>query len=376
MFFSAPTIAAESRTGEASPCNGGCCRGQCPHTEFWVIDTHCAPTCCGMETGIDRIVCRRFSSNCQWQEVPLAEFLTAPPMITVIHAHGNGQSYNEGMKTARQFHGKLKNCACASFRFVLWSWPSEGGARKVKDLLQVHARWADCQGYYLARVVAQMSNRFPINLSGHSLGAMVTASALHFLGGGSICGRALADPPPLGFYDLRCVHMAGAVDNDLMLPGRRYGMAFSAASRVVMGCNAEDRLLKLWPLISFRGASAAGVTGLASPHLLGEHQRKYSSFCAAQYVGRRHTSVAYFDSQAVADRFCRVFFAPPTPAAEHVHEGLPLQGSAGSTSPGDCNLSSGDVVQLTLGQELPVAKQTPLLDLHLHPLRAPHRPRR
>ena len=124
------------------------------------------------------------------------------------------------IKTGQILFSKLERCGTVPFRFVVWSWHSKGpGSRRgFSNRVRTHADWADAQGYYVANMVSRMSNAYPINLMGFSLGSITASSALHFLGGGQIAGRTIPSTPPTGYYDLRSVHLAGAMDNDLLMP--------------------------------------------------------------------------------------------------------------------------------------------------------------
>ena len=90
------------------------------------------------------------------------------------------------------------SCCPGQKRLVCWSWPAERvykterlRVRMIRKNLRIKYVYAEYQGYYLAKLVSQMSLSQRVTLSGHSYGAITSAVALHLMGGGA--ARAACD---------------------------------------------------------------------------------------------------------------------------------------------------------------------------------------
>jgi hypothetical protein len=250
--------------------------------------------------------------------------LVAPetPLPMIYYVHGNGHSETMALRGGRQLYDSLCRCTSASFRFVLWSWPADTPTRGLFNGFRVHSVQADRQGFYLAWVVGHTPpTSQPASLAGHSLGGITIAAALHYLAGGSINGRQLSSSTPPELLHLRCVHIASAVDNDAMLPGRRYGMSFRAAERVLVFRNPRDRMLPFWERrISPRGVPAISLYGLACPSQLGPDRYKLEQFTTTSFLRRRHFYPPHYRSPEVVSRLVHLFLAPPMPSAKEPRE--------------------------------------------------------
>jgi hypothetical protein len=282
----------------------------CPSqgSEFWVISTRGAAVQCNPYAPLELLHVNELV-NCRWRLSSLEELLaTSGRLPTLIFAHGNGLSEEEALEVAALLYDGLRGCAPGPFRFVLWSWPADLPGHSLQERIRLHARQADYEGFTVARVIAQMIPGPPIGISGHSLGAITTVAAMHHLAGGAIGNRVLAMPVS-GDFDLRAALVAGAIDNDVLLPGLRYDQALNRADRFVVFKNSADRVLPHWSFLSERDREAMGYTGaLVSPAMAElvrlEHIR------ATPHVGSRHASTVYFQSPGILRILCCVFFSP------------------------------------------------------------------
>jgi hypothetical protein len=164
----------------------------------------------------------------------------------------------------------------------------------------------------------------PIGIGGHSLGGITVAAAMHHLGGGAIGNRALGCQLP-GLHDLRAALIAGAIDNDLLLPGRRYDRALNSADQFLVFKNSQDKVLPHWPLFSERGAEAMGYTGAVTHPAMGPALMRLEQVSSTPHVGSRHASTAYFRSPGIQRILCCVFFGPRRFPPLYVDEPLHLE---------------------------------------------------
>ena len=127
---------------------------------------------------------------------------------------------------------------------------------KFKEMIQKNLRtkyvYSEYQGYYVAKLVNQMSLSQRVMVAGHSYGGIITSSALHYLGGGCLRGLTLAGGQAVERPNLRGGVVSGAFDNDALIPGYRYGQAFVAAEKIYVTRNIKDSTLKNWHKVSFR----------------------------------------------------------------------------------------------------------------------------
>jgi hypothetical protein len=303
------TILFAPAVGEGASCD-------C-YSEFWVINSRCAPICQGVVGGVSKLKFRRYVEKEGWRDATLAEFVeSGRDLPTVFYAHGNGLSHSQAMSAGWSMYGELKRC-CNRFRYVLWSWPAEKATRGVINNMRIKSVRAEHQGYYMAWVINRMlPHPAPISVSGHSLGGITACVAAHYLGGGVFRGRQLASWPAPEEIDFRVVMISAAADNDAMLPGRPYGAAFKAADRVVVLFNPRDRTLKFWPKVSFRGAQAISKSGMASPWRLGEDRAKLEQYTTTGEVGGKHRFKVHFQAPGVMAQVRDAFFSPIPNAIE------------------------------------------------------------
>ena len=118
-------------------------------------------------------------------------------MPTLFYSHGNTLKQRGAMKSFWQVYRRMR-CCPGRKRLVCWSWPAQRvikGLRirkMIMDNLRLKLTYAEYQGYYMAKLVQQMSLAQRVMLSGHSYGAISVSTAAHWLGGGRLRGLTLA----------------------------------------------------------------------------------------------------------------------------------------------------------------------------------------
>ena len=316
------TFASAYSPLEALGCNGACSDGcdecqcvlplNCCHScpELWVINTRCAPRCRNLDAGFERITYKRWDPSCrrfvrESRETFLANEASMP---SLFYIHGNSLEHDTAMKACWWFYQKMRCCE-GQKRLVFWSWPSERvirGLRLRKVILgnlRLKLHYAEHQGYYMAKLVQQMSLSQRVTLTGHSYGGITAAVALHYLGGGEFAGRVIENGYADTHPNLRAAIISGAFDCDNMYPGCRYGQSFVAAEKIYVTRNVRDRTLSGWPNISYRGRKAIGITGL-NRDCLGQYGHKLCQMHAPRSIRRQHRFRTYLESDKIVGTIC------------------------------------------------------------------------
>lgn len=301
---------------QCDECSLCTCRLNCCHElpEMWVINTRCVPRCNNLDDGFERISYKRYDAKCgRFVTESRESFLAGEAsMPTLFYIHGNTLKHKGAMKGFWQVYEKMR-CCPGPKRLVCWSWPAQRVykgfpiRKKIMDNLHLKFAYAEYQGYYLAKLVQQMSLSQRVMLSGHSYGAITSAAAAHWLGGGSLRGLTLEGGKPVERPNLRLGMISGSFDNDALLPGYRYGQAFVAAEKVFVTRNRRDRTLKKWTKISYRGRPALGVTGL-NARRLGQYRHKLCQKTMTADVHRSHYLRPHLRSTRFVSMLCCLSF--------------------------------------------------------------------
>lgn len=188
-------------------------------------------------------------------------------------------------------------------RFVIWSWPSDQGDNGViRDVRAVAAR-TDRVAWYFAQWLAEAAPERRVTLIGTSFGARIVGGALHLLGGGRLGFFELEDShpaPPLA----QVVFVSPAIDDDWLLPGRRFGGAWPQVERMLLVNNSADRTLKRyhWLYGPRSQAEALGHAGLRRGALPDGVRERVVQLDAAHIIGSQHGCGPYFESPALLAR--------------------------------------------------------------------------
>jgi hypothetical protein len=298
-----------------------CCCGSLP--ELWVINTRCAPKCSNLDRGFEMISYQRFDRcrGCFVKESRESFLAGEATMPTLFYIHGNSLKHKGAMKGFWSVYEKLR-CCPGQKRLVCWSWPAERvykmeGLRfreMVRKNLRIKYVYAEYQGYYLGKLVSQMSLSQRVTLSGHSYGAITSSVALHLMGGGCVNGLRLEGGAPVERANLRAVMISGAFDCDMLYPGHRYGQAFVAAEKIMSTFNCHDRTLRKWPKSgSTRGCQALGFSGMSASRL-GQYRHKFLQINTYPENGRSHYLGPHLKNPRFMAAYCSTAFGGITSA--------------------------------------------------------------
>jgi len=193
------------------------------------------------------------------------------------------------LRRGSDIHGPL--------RFVIWSWPSERAAGRIRDARQ-KARRTDVEAFLLGSYLAKASTSESISLVGFSFGARIITGAVHLVGGGSLAGYHLSEVPDT-VIPFRVSLLAAAVENNGLLPGGRYHRALRHIDRLLLMNNSRDRALNFfWIIDPKRRPKALGDTGIArAPGALQIEQYDW-----AHCIGREHSLMEYLCRSAIMNR--------------------------------------------------------------------------
>lgn len=305
----------------------GVCAADQPSEDIWLISTRRSSLLRPAGKNADHLTYWQLGADNSWQPADLEALLDSddPAVPTTVFVHGNYTDSQQAVQIGWTAFNRL-NCRAAGrpFRFVIWSWPTDRMRGILKDL-RIKGSRSDVQSYYLAGWLDRLDPDVPVSLVGHSFGARVVTGALEILGGGQVAGRTLpSDRLPVERGPVRAVLLAGAFDNDWLLPRRRYGSALSQVERLLVTRNDRDPVLKFYPLLSRpRGPGAMGYTGPACPARLGQEREKIEIVNVECSVGRSHSSQSYLDSGTVISQLARYSF-PELPKPETAVRGPTL----------------------------------------------------
>lgn len=294
--------------------HGKLCEYSAP--DFWVVNSRCAPRCRGLDAGFERLTYQRWDPDCKkFIHESLETFLACQADIpTLLFSHGNTLTHDNAMESCWKVYNRIKVCPGPKM-LVFWSWPSEilykrpllRPIRLARDNIQAKYVYAEYQGYYIAKLANLMSTAQPLTLSGHSYGGVTAICALHYLGGGRLNGLVLEEGAEVERPNLRAAIISGALDNDAMYPGYRYGQTFASVETFYMTFNDRDATLKRWPTHSFRNQQAAGYTGICASRL-GSYTHKLVQQKLTEDVGRSHYMRPHLASTQMISAICKTAF--------------------------------------------------------------------
>jgi len=294
-------------------CNLNCCYDP---PEFWVINTRCSPKCNNLDAGFETLSYKRWDPECRrWVKEIRESFLAQEAsMPTMFFSHGNTLKHGPAMESAWEVYNRMR-CCPGQKRLVFWSWPAQIVYKRpllrprevILKNLRIKLVYAEYQGYYMAKLVQQMSMTQRVMLAGHSYGGISAATAAHWLGGGTLRGITLEGGQPVEIPNLRLGIVSGAFDNDAMIPGCRYSQAFVTANKVYVTRNCRDKTLDNWPRVSYRGRKAVGVTGI-NANRLGQYRDKLCQQTLTADVGRSHYLGPHLESKRFVASLCCLAF--------------------------------------------------------------------
>jgi hypothetical protein len=277
---------------ECPPPQGGWCQPFA--ADVWLIETRCLPGVCGAHGVDERMRFQRWDAG-RFVDTSQIDFLEtlAHDQTTCFFVHGNRVSACDARRIGVDFARRLGNSG-GSFRFVIWSWPSDRVIGPIRDA-RIKASRADAEAYYLASVLAELPPSADVSLVGWSFGARTITGGLHLLGGGVFAGNSLnrVDQPTIR---PRVVLMAAAVPRGWLLPGGAAGLAPRQVEQLTLLYNPSDPALKHFPFVFRPGRpQALGFEGIAARQL-GTAGGLVQQYNVSGTIGRSHAMARYTQS--------------------------------------------------------------------------------
>ena len=300
-----PAVATTTRTSvDATP--GACCSLPRDQDEVWLVSSY-GVGCCGYGPGGPPLRYWKYCRPQGWVGASADEFWSslAPETHLSVAIPGNRMDMSDATRFGWAIYGAAVRNAPEQppMRFVIWAWPSGKASGGPANDARVKAARADVDARILASFLQRLPSQSSLSLTGYSFGARIIGGALELVAGGAVNGVALpldataAPPPPA-----RVVFMAAAIDNDWLLPGRRYGMAMGRMSHLTLLNNGCDRVLRFYGrMVRKRGGpQALGYTGQAAPGWLGPELTKLEQHDVCCLIGKPHDWEHYTGSPRIA----------------------------------------------------------------------------
>lgn len=272
-------------------------------TNYWILSTRRCPQktesglCCRPDVyRVDE--CGRMH-GCRMEEFNAA---MDPGRPLCIMTHGSFVDWESMLSDSRRTFNWLQQCCGQSLQVVFFTWPSDEFQSPFVSIdVELLGHRSAVNGFYLARVIAELPAVHRITLIGHSHGARVSSAALHLLSGGVIRGFRLGIPYS-GQHRLRAIFAAAAVDHDWLNPDERYARALHCVECVVNLTNRHDAALLIYPLRRPFSSRALGQTGLTQKdrRKLGRHAIKYRDLDVSHIIKSGHIWPHYYSQPTIA----------------------------------------------------------------------------
>lgn len=273
--------------------------------QVWLVSTRHAP----LAPPADRCMLLEYwqlQADGTWTAADEGLFLASqtPAEPVSVFIHGNRADWQGSVDAGWLAYCQLKQQAGArGVRLVIWSWPAERVHNRNRPDTQEKAQRSDGQGVYLAQWLERLPPDVPVCLIGYSFGARIITGALHLLAGGDLDGHCLAPLSVARQAPIRAVLVAGAMDNDWLLPCSRNGLASRPLERLLITVNGCDPALKWYSFLYGRGGPPAlGYTGLACPEWLGPEALKIEQVDVSGEVGKVHDWACYASTPSLVSR--------------------------------------------------------------------------
>jgi hypothetical protein len=278
----------------------------------WILSIrHCPQDCvecaCRFEFGVNRA-----DWNGHWEPSSMTEFQQSliPGVPICVMIHGSFVTEETVAEDSRQTVRWLRQAAPdLPLQVVFISWPSDGiftldPAVAASSLIPsvdvgILGRRAELNGCRIAKLVESFPSASPVCLIGHSHGARMVSSAMHFLGGGELQGIRVCDGPR---HRVRAVLAAAAIDHDWLVPGQRYDRALCGAECVLSLRSKYDWALSIYPLRRPFSRLALGQCGFTTKdrQALGARAQQVADLDVSDMLGAGHIWPRYYEQPGIA----------------------------------------------------------------------------
>jgi Alpha/beta hydrolase of unknown function (DUF900) len=234
---------------------------------------------------------------------------------SVVFVHGNGYTYRNAVEEAVRIRAVLEanGGLTGDSVFIVFDWPSEGGANDLVVNLNEQARRSRVAAYHLARLLQTAPPGSRICLMGQSNGGRIVLTTTHLLSGAPLTSfwsepevQLTSGRPDLR---LRAVLLDAAAGHHWLNPGERLDQALPMCEALLNLRNCADYALSVYMLGVYTGLRPAlGQAGLLPSDLqvLGPLSARIEQLNLHSMVGFSHTSFPQaLDLPEVAARIAR-----------------------------------------------------------------------
>lgn len=251
----------------------------------------------------------------------MAEMLSElrPDVPTVVFTHGSFVKFSDTVCESKATSRWLRSCICGrSIQTIFFTWPSDENVRYLPGSVRELTRRAEFNSFYLAQLLGMLpcdaSVGGRLTVMGHSHGGLMTAAAMHLLGGGLVQGRSSRSRLR---WRPNVVLAAPALDRDWLTPKTRsrtlialnqvcdrgrYDRAMCVTNSMLILRNKHDLALKVYPLRRPFVKQALGKAGLSrrDKDRLGAAACRIKEVDVSRQLGCKHIWPYYLQHQSIA----------------------------------------------------------------------------
>jgi hypothetical protein len=258
--------------------------------EIWHISTRGLAQYDNLELEVDKIEYLQLVSG-EWQQRTADDFNTSQDVDTCFLIHGSPASTELVLQVTLDVYQHIRPVISDTnkFRYVIWSWPADRQVGGIVKEFKDQAIRSQPQGFYLAHIIDRCRAHNRTLVVGYSMGARVSACALHLLGGGS--NPYTPRLTPQSDRKVTYLTVGGAIDQDWLESGNYFGNALTVVDQYLNVHNPADPLLKRYKKLTPRKAErvvALGYDGLTNLRSLKSFGIPTKQMNVTEVAGKSH----------------------------------------------------------------------------------------
>jgi hypothetical protein len=258
--------------------------------EIWLVSTRGLEQYDNLELEVDKIEYLQLVSG-EWQQRTAGDFNTSQDVDTCFLIHGSPASTELVLQVTLDVYQHVRPIITDAnkFRYVIWSWPADRQVGGIVKEFKDQAIRSQPQGFYLAHIIDRCRARNRTLVVGYSMGARVSACALHLLGGGS--NPYTPQLKPQSDRKVTYLTVGGAIDQDWLDSGNYFGNALTVVDQYLNVHNPADPLLKRYKKLAPKKTDpgvALGYDGLANLRSLNSFGIPTKQMNVTEIAGKSH----------------------------------------------------------------------------------------
>lgn len=258
--------------------------------EIWHVSTRGLAQYGKLERDVDNIEYRQLVSG-QWLSRTAVDFSSSQGVDTCFLVHGSPASAEVVLQVTLDVYQHIRPIIADAnkFRYVIWSWPADRQVGGIVKEFKDQAIRSQPQGFYLAHIIDRSRARNRTLVVGYSMGARVSACALHLLGGGS--NPYAPQLKPQSDRKVTYLTVSGAIDQDWLASGKYFGNALSIVDQYLNIYNPADPLLKRYKKLSPKKTEpgiALGYEGIVNLNSLKSFGIPTKQMNVTEVAGKSH----------------------------------------------------------------------------------------